>query len=405
MLLIITPIAVVIGVLIAKYYKPKNKSEKVWASILIPLISGILIHLLVASCKNSGYGFAFDLGATIVFVAIPTVALLITLFIKLKVENVDKKEIKNSNETVDVPLHYGTGENRVNFELQLTKEEILKMGEMRREDPDKWEDNDLELVKAVKNALLIEKEKEQDIKCDDENIVEESSTSNSKQTVEPMIVAQVAEDAKATEVTTEPIAELVEEKPNLFGNKLESEYRREAETTAHWIMQNGTEMCINIDDATYQRMVELQNQNPKKWVDNEFNLYLQAASSKQNGRKKSRTWKMKKWMWVVAILIGICTIYGVVARVVDNTVATCNEEMMQGVYEVLKYQEHVSCSYPTFRYRMIANSLYRKQMYNLYPKYPYKWKGQWHDKQCDYKEYVFNLRINKWLENPFVWVW
>ena len=76
MLFVIIPIAVIVGFLIAKYYKPRNKSEKIWASVLIPLISGVLIHLLVASCRNSGYGFAFDLGATVLFVAIPEVVLL-----------------------------------------------------------------------------------------------------------------------------------------------------------------------------------------------------------------------------------------------------------------------------------------------------------------------------------------
>lgn len=154
MIFITIPIAVVAGLIIAKYYKPKGNSEKIWASILIPLISGVLIHLLVASCRNSGYGFAFDLGATMVFVTIPAVALLITLFIALKAGKEDKTKIKDTNETFEVPLHYGTGENRVDFELQLTKEEIVKLGEMRREDPARWEDNDLELVKAVKKELL-----------------------------------------------------------------------------------------------------------------------------------------------------------------------------------------------------------------------------------------------------------
>lgn len=154
MIFITIPIAVVAGLIIAKYYKPKSKSEKIWASILIPLISGVLIHLLVASCRNSGYGFAFDLGATMVFVAIPAVALLTTLFIALKAGKEDKTKIKDTNETFEVPLHYGAGDNRVDFELQLTKEEIVRLGEMRREDPARWEDNDLELVKAVKKELL-----------------------------------------------------------------------------------------------------------------------------------------------------------------------------------------------------------------------------------------------------------
>lgn len=409
MLFVIISIAVIVGFLIAKYYKPRNKSEKIWASVLIPLISGVLIHLLVASCRNSGYGFAFDLGATMLFVIIPEVALLITLFIKLKVENVDKNEIKESIETFDVPLHYGAGENRVDFELQLTKEEMIKLGEMRREDPDRWEDNDLELVKAVKNALQIEKARKQETTCETKDPVEESIVKNglasdSDSVDEPLIVGQIIDDIKASETNTEPIVEKVEEKLNLFGSKLESEYRREALTNAHWIRQNGTEMCINIDDATYQRMIELQNENPKKWVDNEFSLFLVAKSGKQSCHRR-RKWKMKKWMWIVAVIIGLCAIYGIVARTVDNTIATCNEDMMQRVYQQVSYQGYVSCSYPVFRYRMIANSLYRKKIYNLYPMYPYQWKGRACEKPCDYENYVFNLHINKWIENPFVWLW
>ena len=530
MIIITIPIAIIVGVIIARYYAPKTKSEKVWTSILIPLIGGILINLLVAACKNSGYGFAFDLGSTLVFVAIPAVALMITLFISLKVGGK-----KDWNDTSTMKLHYGTGEDRVDFEVCLTQKEILQMAKLREQDPKKWKDNELELVKAVRNGINVGKPNENDnkdqnpelltdnpIETDttaedptapkglitnkkladeirtekrternlnqekdsekphifkmkrsvriilaivacivlfilfsalttilglkhgggaivmivfmglmafvwrsivgkktdegpqndnndnliiEENTVEEGLVSNHRTDNEPLVADQIVESSKVAEAQTKQIIEEIKENPNLFGDKLESEYRRESVTNAHWIRQNGTEMCINIDDNTYQRMVELQNENPKKWVDNEFNLYLQATSGRQKGKKRKRTWKMKQWMWIVAVFIGLCTIYGVVARVVDNTVATCNEEMMQGVYEALKYQEYVNCSYPTFRYRMIANSLYRKKMYNLYPKYVYKWKGQWNEKPCKYEDYVFNLHINKWLENPFVWLW
>ena len=110
---------------------------------------------------------------------------------------------------------------------------------------------------------------------------------------------------------------------------------------------------------------------------------------------------MKRWMWIVAGFIGLCTIYGVVARVVDKNVATCNEEMMQRVYDILKTAEYIDCSYPTFRYRMIANSLYRKKIYNLYPMYPYKSGG----KAIFYSDYVLQMHRDKWMENPFVWLW
>lgn len=167
MLLFTLPIAIVIGVLISRKYEPKSRKEKICASILIPIISGVLIHLLVASCKNSGFGFAFDLGSTLLFVAIPEVALLITLFVKLKVGDIVNSKNDDPNKTYPVSLHYGKAEKRVDFEVQLSQEEINKITELRKQDPEKWEDNDLELVKAVKKGIDISKpvENESNTQC------------------------------------------------------------------------------------------------------------------------------------------------------------------------------------------------------------------------------------------------
>ena len=205
MIFITIPIAIVAGLIITKYYKPKSKSEKIWASILIPLISGVLIHLLVASCRNSGYGFAFDLGATMVFVAIPAVALLTTLFIALKAGKEDKT-IKDTNETFEVPLHYGTGDNRVDFELQLTKEEIVRLGEMRREDPARWEDNDLELVKAVKKELLGENSVQEEVAQEALKVAEITSEVNVSKVEEGQHETQfVDKSVPVTKVEVRPI--------------------------------------------------------------------------------------------------------------------------------------------------------------------------------------------------------
>lgn len=449
MLLFTIPIAIIIGVLISRKYSPKTKSEKIWASILIPLVSGILINLLVAACKNSGFGFAYDLGSTLLFVAIPELALLITLFSTLKVGDKVVGDDKDSNETFSVPLHYGTAEKRVNFELQLTKKEIIKMAELRKQDPEKWEDNDLELVRAVKRLLKGETGghiddietnnneeatvNEDGLKSDvdlaevpsveemvaDEPVLSETRVEQKIKEVgtpvdpepeletnkEPVIEEQSVNDFQPVTTVVEKSTEEAEKKPGIFGDKLESEYRRESVVDSHWIRQDGTEMCINIDDVTYQKMIELQNADPKKWVNNEFNLFLEAKSGGQSSYKRKRTRKMKRWMWIVAGIIGFCIIYGVVAKVVDTKVATCNEEMMQRAYDVLRYAEHVDCSYPTFRYRMIANSLYRKKMYNLYPMYPYKSRGKIVEQRCEYSVFVHHLHRDKWIENPFVWIW
>ena len=162
MLLFTLPIAIVIGIIISRKYAPQTKSEKIWTAILIPLIGGALIHLLVASCKNSGFGFAFDLGSTLIFVAIPEVALLITLLISLEVGGK-----KDWNDTSTIILHYGTGENRVDFEVNLTQKEILEMAKLREQDPEKWKDNELELVKAVRKWIDDSKPIENESKTQD----------------------------------------------------------------------------------------------------------------------------------------------------------------------------------------------------------------------------------------------
>ncbi len=303
MLILVIIIAIVIGIIIARYYKPKSKSEKIWASILIPLVGGIIIHLLVASCRNSGYGFAFDLGATLVWIAIPAVALLTTLFIALKpeIKGSNTIESKEMDETFNVPLHYGKGDLRVDFEIQLTKQELFKMAQFRKKDPSKWEDNDLELVKEIKKTLQIEQEvtseSENDLGYEEVLPIKNSLESESVSITEPITSEQDnAKHSVLTETVKNQNTEEIEKKVYLFGNKLESEYRRESATDAHWIRQNGTEMCIKIDEVTYQQMIELQNENPKKWVDNEFNLFLEAKSSQQDVHRRKRKNRMNKWI-------------------------------------------------------------------------------------------------------------
>lgn len=190
MLLFTLPVAIVVGIIISRKYAPKTKSEKIWASILIPLIGGALIHLLVASCKNSGFGFAFDLGSTLLFVAIPEVALIITLLISLEVGGK-----KDWNDTSTMKLHYGTGENRVDFEVNLTQKEILQMAKLREQDPEKWKDNELELVKAVRKGISVGKPIENESNTKDS----ESLTDNPIETETPTETPTAQNDLKTNE--------------------------------------------------------------------------------------------------------------------------------------------------------------------------------------------------------------
>ena len=63
---------------------------------------------------------------------------------------------------------------------------------------------------------------------------------------------------------------------NRFGNRLESEYRKEIKAEPHWVRQDDIEICIKVDSDVYMKMVEMQNREPKKWVNKEFDLFLAA---------------------------------------------------------------------------------------------------------------------------------
>ena len=150
MLLFTLPIAIVIGLLVSRYYHPETKTKKILASILIPLVTGVIIHLLVASCKNSGYGFAFDLGSTLAFVAIPEIALLVTLFITLKTLKTEKKEtptVEERNE--DKTDAIGTEMQEPNEEPE--KMESTKLAEEKAEEKPKRKDG---MSKTIKILLV-----------------------------------------------------------------------------------------------------------------------------------------------------------------------------------------------------------------------------------------------------------
>ena len=278
------------------------------------------------------------------------------MLIKLKVkENKPISLDKNKQK-----LHYGTGENRVDFEMDLTEKEIKKMDELRQQDPVQWLNNDLELVKAAKQAI-----QEEDI--------------NSRETI-------IHDN-------------ILEQETQINDTNPKSDRGNEVKISPHWLRQNGTEMCISIDDATYQQMVKMQKENPQKWVDKEFDL-LQAIKSKKidnvnNSKAPKHHGAIKKSKiikWTAACLAAMI-LYGIIASTVDHTIATYNSAEMINFYQNLKKYDLTTCNYETFKYKMIANSLYRKKMYN------YKFYN------IDYDDFIERFEIKKRLENPFVWIW
>lgn len=264
---------------------------------------------------------------------------------------VGKKD--SDEELITVNLHTGSGDNRVDFEVQLTNDELVKMADIRKQDPEKWQDNDYELVKTIKKDFRIES-----LENTTSVVTEESNTKTVQlkqdgievfMSLETELVAQmdvlrnqnpekwqdndvelVREARKILKRTTKetiieepqksviieeherllqtdmpvdiileesdkivPLEHLynpITEKPFpssdiLFGNKLESENRRGSNPESHLIRQDDIDICINIEDNVYRKMIELQSENPKKWVNKELDLYKHVKSLPKHNNK------------------------------------------------------------------------------------------------------------------------
>ena len=174
-MILILIIAIVTGIVISKYYFPQTKVQKILVSIFAPFCTGLLILSLISAGNTHEYigpTFWENMGRYTVFVMLPTLVLIITLFIALKVKKVDKKA--EHKETDDNQLHCGVGKSRVNFEIKLTPEEIMTMEVLRNQNPEKWKDNDLELIKEVKKQVgCIVDNMSQPINNDSNNATEE----------------------------------------------------------------------------------------------------------------------------------------------------------------------------------------------------------------------------------------
>lgn len=148
--------------------------------------------------------------------------------------------------------------------MSLPQKVIKQMDILRQQNPEKWKDNEIELVNEAKR-MAIESMALEMVK---ETIAEKQKTITTSN--ESGLVSQEAEEKNqdAEELDSEPV--------NRFGNKLESEYRREINTEPHWVRQDDTELCIKIGSDVYAKMIEMQNRAPKKWINKEYDLFLAA---------------------------------------------------------------------------------------------------------------------------------
>jgi len=162
MIFILVLLSIAIGLAIGQKCSPKSKLHKYLMAILLPIISGIVIAFFFATLNNSPFDFWYKLGQAMVPIIFAIVAMIVTLLITLKVKDSKNNDLAQIKKQVQ-KLHYGVGENRVNFEMELTKREIEKIEELRQHEPEKWLDNDLELVKTAKKKLLEEEPVQEEI--------------------------------------------------------------------------------------------------------------------------------------------------------------------------------------------------------------------------------------------------
>lgn len=100
-----------IGVLLSRYYSPKNKTRKCLFAILLPLSAGVAMNLIMAAFHQSSMlPFGYILGTYTLFTVLPAIVAMITLLVKLKVEPVSdtdssEKLTIEKESTIEVNKH------------------------------------------------------------------------------------------------------------------------------------------------------------------------------------------------------------------------------------------------------------------------------------------------------------
>lgn len=162
--------------------------------------------------------------------------------------------------TQNIELH----QDGITVTMSLPNDVIQKMNAIRQQNPEKWKDNEVELVKEAKQSVI-----------EPMDIDMQKKTIAKKQDTDTNTYINKAGTQKQNEI--KPNETVIQGKTiNRFGNRLESEYRKEIKAEPHWVRQDDIEICIKVDSDVYMKMVEMQNREPKKWVNKEFDLFLAA---------------------------------------------------------------------------------------------------------------------------------
>lgn len=199
----------------------------------------------------------------------------------------------------------------IEVSMSLPSHVIEQMESLKKQDPNKWVNKEVDLVREAKRvagsavAKTVEVKEEETVGATDDftkqitgnesvKPIENTEATESQSAIDTI---EESRDDQPVEEMTVPIVlnkEEYKQSDGLFGNKLESEYRRESKAESHWIRQDDTEICINIEEEVYRKMVELQSENPKKWVNKELDLFKKAKSLLIEQKTPKKTFFGKK---------------------------------------------------------------------------------------------------------------
>lgn len=193
--------------------------------------------------------------------------------------NLQEDVALNGKEQIEQQKEVTFQQDGIPISMVLSSDVIEQMERIKTQEPGKWENNGLKLVREAKREIGTITKVAAEEENESEKITENDLESETETTFSDIDTPKDTVVSPSSNMDMpQPFIENENPQPyeKRFGNKLESEYRREIILEPHWIRQNGTDICVKIGEAVYERMIELQNREPQKWRDKEFDLFMEA---------------------------------------------------------------------------------------------------------------------------------
>jgi len=124
-----------IGELLSRYYHPKSKAHKSVFALFVPLCVGILIDYILAYSKHpDDISFSYVLGLYMPFTILPAIVTMITLFVRLKVNQEEDKQEEiinedNHNSEIDTKVQEAERDTIIDSSDEVQSDSIINKKE------------------------------------------------------------------------------------------------------------------------------------------------------------------------------------------------------------------------------------------------------------------------------------